>query len=78
MLRVFETNSFNKGFLPVQQPLVEKTLILQVNTERNNLLYNFLIVFISPGSEKDDYTWFHSSKYNNGGKFRSRTGTQRL
>jgi len=31
----------------VQQPLVEKNLILQVNTERNNLLYNFLIVFIS-------------------------------
>jgi len=46
MLRVFETNSFKKGF-SVQQPLVEKKLILQVNTERNNLLYNFLIVFIS-------------------------------
>jgi len=31
---------------PVQQPLVEKTLILQVNTERNNLLYNFDCFYI--------------------------------
>ena len=46
MLRVFETRSFNKGF-PVQHPLVEKKLILQVNAKRNNLLYNFLIVFMS-------------------------------
>ena len=37
MLRVFEKSSI-KNKIPVQQPLVEKNLILQVNTERNNLL----------------------------------------
>ena len=31
---------------PVQQPLVGKKLILQVNTERNNFLYNFDCFYI--------------------------------
>ena len=34
-------------------------LILQSNTERNNLLYNFLIV-LYPKNEKYAYTLFHS------------------
>ena len=61
MLWAFEKESLNKD-LYGQQSLEEKKLILQSNSERNNLLYNFLIV-LYPKNGKDDYTLFHSKNW---------------